>query len=179
MSLFLHAEEPQAPFGELVDIFSRWQTQKRQINPAAMPQLAFYTNITNLWWQGHKSNVLAIAEQRLACNSNDIAGLILKLEYYTEFLNFDAISNSTRKVIDVGQTIQTDNYKSLFPFLRFNMQTLLDLVAIYPESEIEADRAKAILPEKHMSFEDDLFAVCLDGLVTNYPALPQSGTTAP
>ena len=179
MSLFLHAEEPQAPFGELVDIFSRWQTQKRQINPATMPQLTFYTNITNLWWHGQKSNVLAIAEQRLACNSNDIAGLILKMEYDMEFVNLNAISNSTLRVIGVGQTIQTDNYKALFPFLRFNMQTLLDLVAVYPEDEIEADRAKALLPEKHLSFENDLLAVCLDGLVTNFPALPQSGTTAP
>lgn len=40
--------------------------------------------------------------------------------------------------------------------------------------------AKALLPEKHMSFEDNLLAVCLDGLVTNYPALPlpQTNTNA-
>ena len=40
----------------------------------------FYANVTNLWYQGYKSNVLNIANARLAANTNDIAGLILKAE---------------------------------------------------------------------------------------------------
>ena len=46
---------------------------------AVLAQTDFYANVTNLWYQGNKTNVLAIANARLAQNSNDIAGLILNL----------------------------------------------------------------------------------------------------
>jgi len=32
----------------------------------SLAQTNFYTNVTNLWYQGHKSNVLNIANARLA-----------------------------------------------------------------------------------------------------------------
>ena len=44
-------------------------------------QTNFHTNVTNLWYQGYKTNVLAIANERLSQNTNDIAGLILKAEF--------------------------------------------------------------------------------------------------
>jgi len=53
---------------------------------ASLAQTNFYTNVTNLWYQGYKSNVLNIATARLAVNTNDIAGLILKAEYHFAFL---------------------------------------------------------------------------------------------
>jgi hypothetical protein len=45
-------------------------------------QTNFYSNVTNLWYQGSKSNVLEIANARLAQNTNDIAGLILKCKSF-------------------------------------------------------------------------------------------------
>ncbi|MCL2105286.1 MAG: hypothetical protein FWH21_09645, partial [Kiritimatiellaeota bacterium] len=46
-------------------------------------QTNFYTNVTNLWYQGGKNrtNVLTIANTRLAANTNDFAGLLLKAHY--------------------------------------------------------------------------------------------------
>lgn len=49
--------------------------------------------VTNLWYQGYKTNVLAIAEERLNANSNDLAGLVLKMEYDFAFMNASCISN--------------------------------------------------------------------------------------
>ena len=177
---FLKAEEPTARFDDFANIFSNWQRQRRTI-AADDPRLTFFANVTNLWWQGHKSNVLAIAEQRLACNSNDIAGLILKMEYDFSFLNLDSVSNSIQRVLDCGNTISTTNYASSFPFFKFSLEHSLHVFTIESMYEdIDAERAKALLPEKRMSFERHLFAVCLDGLVTNYPALtPPGGTDAP
>ena len=143
--------------------------------------LEFYTNITDLWWRGHKTNVLVIAEQRLACNSNDIAGLILKMEYDLEFLNLSSVSNSIQRVIDVGGGINSPIYSSNYYRYKFSLEDLLNLFAepsMYVN--VETDRAKSQLPKKRMLFERHLLSVCLDGLVTNYPALPpQSGATAP
>ena len=72
----------------------------------SLAQTNFYTNVTNLWYQGGeaRSNVLTIANARLATNTNDIAGLILKAHYHVEFLEVAAISNAFLRVIQVGDT---------------------------------------------------------------------------
>ena len=81
---------------------------------AVLAQTNFYTNVTNLWYQGHKSNVLEIAEQRLTANTNDIAGLILKAEYNFEFYEVGDISNAFLRVIQIGDTITTTNFVSRY-----------------------------------------------------------------
>ena len=57
----------------------------------AEPYLGDFVTVTNLWYEGHKSNVLAMADQRLAVNSNDLAGLVLRMEYDFSFVNTPAI----------------------------------------------------------------------------------------
>ena len=179
-ALLLKAIEPPENLDELVELYEahlKWLVERRSI-PADDPRLVFHANVTNLWWQGRMSNVLAIAEQRLACNSNDIAGLILKVECNVNFVNLDAISNSVQRAVNCGKTITTPMFSPLYPFFKYCMEDLLDFPFsdYYTADKIEEDRAKALLPRKTMLFEDDLFAVCIDGLVTNYPAQPPSGT---
>ena len=134
----------------------------------------FFSNVTNLWFQGHKSNVLAIVQERLACNSNDIAGAILKMEYDLEFLNLNEISNSIIRVDNILREVHTPNLineQERFPFFLDKILTLFTNQEMY--ADLEADKAKALLPEKRMAFERMLSAVCLDGLITNYPPNPQ------
>ena len=76
----------------------------------SLAQTDFYTNVTNLWYQGYKSNVLEIAEQRLSVNTNDIAGLILKVNYHIAFCERAAYSNAFLRVIQVGDTVMTTNF---------------------------------------------------------------------
>ena len=132
---------------------------------------AFFTNVTNLWYQGHKSNVLAIAEERLAHNTNDIAGLILKMEYDLEFTRSDSISNSVLRIIEAGAEIKSLRFKIRYPELKIDLEDLLDVIASHPILDLEEERAKSLIPCKTMLTEPDLLLVCLDGLVTNYPAL--------
>ena len=75
---------------------------------ADAPSLGDFTTVTNLWYEGHKSNVLAIAEQRLAANSNDLAGLILKMEYDLEFMNVSNYSNGIIRVLEVSRSITNE-----------------------------------------------------------------------
>ena len=72
---------------------------------ADVPPLGDFTTVTNLWYEGHKSNVLAIAEQRLAANSNDLAGLILRMEYNLAFSNNSCLSNDAMSVISVASNM--------------------------------------------------------------------------
>jgi len=117
---------------------------------AVFAQTNFHTNVTNLWYQGYKSNVLEIAKQRLNVNSNDIAGLILKAEYDLAFLELDTISNSFQRVIQIGDTITTTNFVKRFEVER---QNLLDLLDVFkdepiPVNELPAEKAKAHITEK-------------------------------
>ena len=61
-----------------------------------------FSVVTNLWYNGYKSNVLAMAEQRLAANSNDLAGLVMMMEYNLEYSNDSCLSNDIFRVLSVA-----------------------------------------------------------------------------
>ena len=111
----------------------------------------FHANVTNLWSQaGYKSNVLAIAEQRLNVNSNDIAGLILEFEYQVTFLEFSSVSNMAQRVLAVGETILSTNFVREFSLYAEDVRTTLSILPLYPPNEIAADKQKALLPNKRL-----------------------------
>jgi len=113
-------------------------------------QTNFYTNVTNLWYQGSKSNVLEIANARLAQNTNDIAGLILKAEFHFAYLDTAEISNAYSRVLAVGETVTSTNF-----VLRFSIEKkyILDILEdlkddpITPE-ELLLDKPKAAIIHK-------------------------------
>jgi hypothetical protein len=119
---------------------------------AGLAQTNFYTNVTNLWYQGYKSNVLAIANARLAANSNDIAGLILKAEYHLEFCEEAAISNAYLRIIQVGDTITTTNFAKCWQTegARQNYVDIMDHMAENPltPQQIQQERLKGFINKK-------------------------------
>jgi len=120
---------------------------------AILAQTNFYTNVTNLWYQGgeSRSNVLAIANSRLAVNSNDIAGLILKANYHFTFLEDGSVSNAYLRVIQVGDTIMTTNFVKEWQEnkSRGDILDLLDVIAGNPllPQQIQSEKHKALLPK--------------------------------
>ena len=133
------------------------------------PPVDNFALVTNLWYQGYKTNVLAIAEQRLAANSNDLAGLVLKMEYDFSFLNFSNISNNMLAVVHAVQAISNDNshvFSNAHEITNELTSVLLLLRDVYrpTPAEVEQDRAKAFLPHKRMTFEDYLKWLHDDGL---------------
>ena len=126
----------------------------------------FYTNVTNLWHQGHKSNVLEIAEQRLNTNTNDMPGLLIKLAYQEEFLLLDSISNTVNKTISVGGTITNQNFKTHYSSFKENQEFMLDFLTIYNPTPMELiqERAKGLIPQKPFIYSKYLEALQKDGL---------------
>jgi hypothetical protein len=117
-----------------------------------LAQTNFYENVTNLWYQGYKSNVLAIANARLAANSNDIAGLILKAEYHLEFSEESLLSNAYLRVIQRADTITTTNFAKCWQE-EGGRQDYLDVLEDMAENpltpqQIQEDRAKGFINEK-------------------------------
>ena len=135
-------------------------------NGVVFAQTNFYTNVTNLWEEGYKTNVLAIANARLAVSSNDIAGLILKAGYYFSFLEDSSISNAYLRVLQVGDTIMTTNFVSEYQgSSRESILWLLDDLAENPmtEQEIQAEKHKAFIKYKPLPHGKMIDALQKDG----------------
>jgi len=135
----------------------------------AIAQTNFYTNVTNLWYQGGegRSNVLVIANSRLAANTNDIAGLILKANFHFAFLEEAAVSNAYLRVIQVGDTITTTNFVKCWQEKKLRLFMLDDLditaeIQMTPQ-QIQAEKHKALIPEKPLPYADLIEALQKDG----------------
>ena len=131
------------------------------------PPVDNFALVTNLWYQGSKSNVLAIAEQRLAANSNDLAGLVLKMEYDLEFSNDSSLSNNVAVFLSAAEAatncfVHTDYLK-----IKMNLNWFLEFLAneYHPTpSELVEEKAKACVLHKRMTYERYLKWLHDDGL---------------
>ena len=131
-----------------------------------LAQTNFYTNVTNLWYQGYKTNVLEIAEQRLAANTDDIAGLILKAEYNFEFYEVNNLSNAYLRVIQVGDAITTPNF--LKRYQEFSKERILAILDDFTEDPITTQgilegKQKALINEKPLPAARLIEALQKDG----------------
>jgi len=133
----------------------------------SLAQTNFYTNVTNLWYQGCKTNVLNIANARLAANTNDIAGLILKAEYHLEFCEDAALSNAFLRIIQVGDTIATTNFVKCWQEVgaKQNYLDILDHMSENPltPQQIQEESLKGFITEKPLSAAYLIEALQKDG----------------
>ena len=117
----------------------------------AFGQTNFYEQVSSMWYSGNKTGVLSIAEQRLQQNTNDMAGLILKMDYQIEFVELDAVSNTMQRVIDVGSQVATTHFAAAFSLVQSDINHLLQMLPLYPTNEIAADIAKASIANKPLT----------------------------
>ena len=131
------------------------------------PCLGDFVTVTNLWYEGHKTNVLAIAEQRLAANSNDLAGLVLVMEYNLEYSNDSCLSNDIFRVLSVASHVTNGNMCAKFMEIKTDLEDFLDFLKedYHPtETELLEEKAKANFIHKHMTYERYLTWLNEDGL---------------
>jgi len=126
----------------------------------------FYTNVTNFWYQGQKTKVLALGEQRLNINSNDMPGLIIKLAYADEFSQLGVLSNLYHRVLSLGETITNENFTMQYPLLKYDTEGCLEFLTTYHPSpaELLQEQAKGLLTEKPFPYDFILEALQKDGL---------------
>ena len=133
---------------------------------ADAPSLGDFTTVTNLWYEGHKSNVLAIAEQRLAANSNDLAGAIIMLDYDLEFSNEGNYSNDVRRILSSTNNLPIGTFVNNIDLVSATLNGFLDYLSSNPmtPAEIQRDKSKARIIHKPMSNEILLKWLHDDGL---------------
>ena len=126
-----------------------------------------FDTFTNLWYTAQHSNVLAIANQRLAANSNDLAGVLMKASWDFEFLEPAALSNTLTRVIQIGNTCHTPAFTNIFEITKIDAHCLLEDFALAPPEERIADQAKRGLPGKLPHYLEELKALDDDGYFNN------------
>ena len=124
-----------------------------------------YSTVTNLWWNGYKTNVLAIAERRLEANTNDFVGLILEMEYHMAYMEIDDLTNVASRVFSLAPTIQGQAFSQKKELFTMSLQHLTNVAAScsLTSEEISRERKKGDIPHKHLGFERFLKALDDDG----------------
>ena len=132
---------------------------------------ADYCTVTNMCWNGAKTNILAIAESRLAANTNDIVGIVLKLEYDLSFSYLDDFTNNIPKAIKVASGVHTPNFAELYNDFVVSLTHLEKFIRENPASEADLvrERAKGNIPHKRMNFNRFLKALDDDGFFEGTP----------
>ena len=126
-------------------------------------QSNFAQRVSTLWLTGDKAAVLRIATDRLARNTNDIAGLLLKAEHEIECLHLTAWTGTMSRVIQASSRFTGTNYAAVLPLVRADYERLRSLIPYYPPNEFEADKAKALINEKPLACADAIEALQKDG----------------
>jgi len=123
----------------------------------------YFDNITNLWWQGHQTNVLSLAELRLSSNSNDVAGLLMKASYDFDFADSETLSNSLVRVLQAGESVTTPAFTNWFWRTQIDIRCTFRTLAKETATQHAADMLKVQGAGHPMAYEDDLKALDDDG----------------
>jgi hypothetical protein len=126
-------------------------------------QTNFYEQVSRLWFDGDKGDVLAIANTRLRADTNDIAGLILKMEYEIEYLKLQTATNTMVRVLEQGASVESESFSAFFPTLERSVRHLLTMIPLYPTNELATDMEKAKVSGKPLSFGLAIKALQDDG----------------
>ena len=139
----------------------------------ALAQADLYSTVTNLWWNGPKTNILALAEQRLAVDTNDIVGIVLKTEYDISFSRASVLSNSFRRVLSVGAGVGTPAFSAAYPRIAWNVSGAFVSLDRYTDEVYLSEHHKGFLTHKEMNMRWAWDALHEDGWldepVTNAP----------
>lgn len=129
-------------------------------NPTERPASAFYTNITNLWTSGQHSNVLTIANARLATNQNDIVGLVLKASWDFKYATPAVHAASHAKMLQVGKDIKTPIFTRAYKLSAMGLQKAFKAFA--EQHPDDAELKEKLAP---MAYFAELYALDQDGLL--------------
>ncbi len=115
----------------------------------ATPSDNTFHAVTNDWYNANFSNVLELAEARLATNANDIVGVTLKRGYHIAFGDITALSNAVVRFIDVADTVTAPSFSNTYWQIRAGEIQLRDVVLpMFTQQMLDADAQKARLPHK-------------------------------
>lgn len=148
---------------------------------SAMGQESFAAQVEEMWRAGNYAGVMAIAQQRLAANTNDLPGLLLKHEYEVEFLQLDAATNTAAEIIRVAPQIESERFAEVRALVIQDAEAALELLPQYPPDELAADwLTVGTMTNNHLPSGYAIQALEEDGYFTGSPPTsPTPPSSAP
>ncbi len=108
-----------------------------------------YHAVTNDWYNANFSNVLELAESRLAANTNDLVGAYLKLSWDICFSDASTLSNSVTRVLSIGDTVQNVAFSNEYWRLRpMTVSFRDDILPMYTEEVRQQELVRSTQPHK-------------------------------
>lgn len=123
----------------------------------------YFNTITNLWYTGRQTNVLQMAEARLARNTNDIAGVLMKASWDFAFSDANTLSNSLVRIRVLGGKISTPAFSNAFILTQFDLDSTFSILPRLTPAQLAIDRVKASGSGHRMHYEEELKALDDDG----------------
>lgn len=115
----------------------------------ASPTENTYHAVTNDWYNANFSNVLELAESRLAANTNDLVGAYLKLSWDICFSDASTLSNSVTRVLALGDTVQNAAFSNEYWRLRpMTVSFRDDILPMYTEEVRQQELVRSTQPHK-------------------------------
>ena len=135
------------------------------LSARAVPTENTYAAVTNDWYVGKWTNVLELAQSRLAANSNDLVGAHLVVSYDVLFSDIPAISNSVTRLVGAmdasGAPALTNMLSRLRPgWVCFRDEFLPQQTA----ADVQAQREKSSITNKTLDCDFVLKAIWDNGL---------------
>lgn len=123
-----------------------------------------------MWAQGDKDGVLQIAQERLAANPDDIAGLLLELDYGLEFIQAERVTNAIERLQTAMPAFSGPQFSALTNLLWLDGEVLRQVVTnAYSSEERAADLAKTNILGKRLVYLIPLEALEADGYFGEEP----------
>lgn len=109
-----------------------------------------YASITNMWYEGpNRSNVLVAANSRLAANSNDVVGLVLKTTWHMSYGGVDEFTNTALKAAAQCATITNAVVRENYSIFTNDLQVIIKSIEMHDGPVFTEDELrKADLPHK-------------------------------
>ena len=136
----------------------------------ATPSADNYHAVTNDWYQGNWTNVYELAQQRLAANTNDIVGAHLMVSYDILFSDYQAMSNSIQRLVQVLGSVNEPSLTNMCSSLRCGWMYYLDeFLPHQTEDVLQEQRAKSRITHKPLDCDFILKQIEEKGLWTQIP----------
>lgn len=127
--------------------------------------IKFSKYFSDEWYAGDRHELLRIAQQRLANNSEDIASLFICFDYSSAFTDVHMFSETVTKLKPMIMKISTPEFLKTKEFVLFNIEHLEKVVANITPEEAAAERHKGDIKNKPLASQRILEILESDGLV--------------
>ena len=135
------------------------------LSARAVPTENNYAAVTNDWYAGKWTNVLELAQARLAANSNDLVGAHLVVSYDVLFSDIPAISNSVTRLVGAMDASGAPALTNLLSRLRPGWMHFRDgFLPRQTSADLQAQRVKSSITNKTLDCDFVLKAIWDNGL---------------